>query len=204
VTPSVVFGIAFAAPLAACSDRTPAAVQRDPAPAAAGPIVVRTQGGAQELSIAVDLAKDECTATTTNGSITVARAGATTTIVGAPIDLERTPAGDWLTKAGARVARLYRDPARPGHTDVLDLDGVAIARIDAADGSATLADAAGHAVAHVAPVGGRLVATDPRDAVIAYVQADDAALAALLVVPLPVDVRAVAACDRLLPAPVSP
>ena len=200
----VIFGIAFAAPLAACSDRTPAAAQANPAPAAAGPIVVRTQGGAQELSIAVDLAADTCTATTAHGSISVARAGAATTIVGAPIDLERAPAGDWISEDGARVARLYRDPARPGHTDVLDPAGIAIARIDAAAGSATFADADGHIVAHVAPAGGRLVVSDPRDAVIAYVQTDDAALAALLVVPLPVDVRAVAACDRLLPAPVSP
>jgi hypothetical protein len=195
-------GIAFAAPLAACSDRTPA--PGPGAPPSAQPIVVRAPDGAIELSIAADPAKGSCAARFGAGSLRLVRDGAATTIVGAPLAIERTPAGDQISKDGARVARVWRDPALPGHVDILDETGVAIARIDVAGGAATLADAAGRPAARVAAEGGRLVAKDPHDAVLAYVQTDDVAIAALVTAPLPVDVRAVAACDRLLPAPVSP
>jgi hypothetical protein len=205
VTHPLLYGIAFAAPLAACSDRAPASGTGAPAAAeAAQPIVVRDPGGAIQLSIVAEPAKGSCTAKFGASALTLVRDGAITEIAGAPLAIERTPAGDQITKDGARVARLWRDPAHPGHVDILDETGVALARIDVAAGVATIADAGGRPAARVAAEGGRMVAKDPHDAVLAYAQTDDAAIAALVTAPLPVDVRAVAACDRLLPAPVSP
>jgi hypothetical protein len=197
-------GIAFAAPLAACSDRTPAPGQSAPAPAR--PIVVRGPDGAIQLSITAEPTKGSCTATFGAGSLTLVRDGAVRQVVGAPLAIERTPAGDQITEDGARVARILSVPSR-GHTDVLDADGIALVRIDlvlGVNGGATLADRAGRQIARVAPQGGRMVATDPHDAVLAYAETDDVALAALVAAPLSPDVRAVAACDHLLSAPVSP
>lgn len=193
--------------LAACSDRTAdPAVAPAPGPASTparptGPITVRAPGGAVTLELSP--AAGTCTAKIGDEAFTVTRVGDAATIAGAPLAIERTPAGDQILRDGARVARVWRDPAKPGHVDVVAPDGMALARLDAAGGAATLADAAGNITAHVGFEGGRFVATDPHGAVIAYVQGGDAETAALVSSSLPPDVRALAACDRLN-GPVSP
>jgi hypothetical protein len=165
---------------------------------------VRDPGGTTTFELGV--AGTTCTAKLADGALTIARDGDATKITGAPITIERTATGDQLARGDVRVARIWRDPARPGKVDVLDPDGIALVRVSVSGAQASLVDAARTQVARIVFEGGRFVAKDARDAVLAYVTGGDSELAALLVAPLPPDVRAVAACDRLLPAPapVSP
>jgi len=160
-----------------------------------GPVTVRDRDGAVVLALAVQ--GTTCTATGAS-TITVTRAGDATRVTGGPA-IERSAAGDRLVQDAETRARVWRDPAHPGHVDVVGADGMALARYDANATSATVTDAAGAPIARVTYEGGRFVAKDARDAVLAYVSGGDADLAALLGAPLPFDVRAVAACDRLLP-----
>lgn len=202
--PSLVLGTAtVAAACAACSDRTPADPSAAPASTArpAAPIELRDPDGAVVVSFESD--GHRC-AGTAQPQVVVTRNGSATEIGGSALTIERTPAGDQLSRQGLRVARVWRDPARPGHTDVVDPQGMALVRIDATTTAATLTDAGGSAVATVVFEGGRFIARDPADRALAYVTGGDAETAALLASPLPLDVRAVAVCDRLLPAPVTP
>ncbi len=200
----VVLGTALAA--AAClacgghDDRS-----SDPAPnastaaPAAGPVTMRDPSGA--IAFAITTAGASCTATFGGATATYARRGDTLT---GPLAVQITPAGTQIKRNGDNVARIWRDPAKPGHTDVVDPQGMALARIDATPAAATIADAAGSRLARIAFEGGRFVATDDHDAAHAYVTGGDAEIAAILAAPLPADVRALAACDRLLSARESP
>jgi hypothetical protein len=192
---------------ASCSSHDEAATPA-PAPASApdrvlGPVNVQDPGGRSVL--AVGKSGNQCVARIGDDTtLTLDRKGDDATITGAPITIQRTAAGEQYLRDGERVARVWRDPARPGHVDVLDPQGVALVRIDAAGAVATLADKAGGIIAHVTFEGGRFITKDPHDAVLAYAKGGDAELAALLTAPLPPDLRALAACDRLLNDTVSP
>jgi hypothetical protein len=219
---TLVPGIALGAALAAaCSDRSSeptgggsaigstasgatAASAATSAPRPTAPVTVRTPAGAVAMSIQV--AGATCTATFGDHTLTVTRDGDGVQVGGAAVRLERTAAGDQLSVDGARVGRIWRDPARPGHVDVVDPGGMAIFRFTVTGASATLVDAADAPFARVDYEGGRFVAKGPSDSVLDYVMGGDADLAALLSGPIPPQVGAVAACDRLLPvtAPVSP
>ena len=182
----VVLGTALAA--AAClacgghddraSDPAPNASTAAPAP---GPVTMRDPSGAVAMTID---AQHGCA----HEHLTV----------------EHTEAGDQILRDGVRVARIWRDPTHAGHTDFVDPEGMALARIDATPAAATIADAGGNRLARVAFEGGRYVATDDHDAAKAYVTGGDAEIAAILAAPLPADVRAFAACDRLLSARANP
>ncbi|HTJ40951.1 MAG TPA: hypothetical protein VL463_02610 [Kofleriaceae bacterium] len=179
--------------IAACSDRS-----ADPAPApasppgpaskpdrVAGPITVRDPNGAIVLELVT--AAGKCTAKPAPDP---------------KLTIDRASNGDQILRDGKNVVRVWRDATRPGHVDLVDPDGMAVARIDSTAAAATLTDAAGRPTSTVVFEGGRFVAKDPNEAVLAYVQGGDAEIAALVVAPLPPDVRALAACDRLT-APVS-
>jgi hypothetical protein len=203
----LVLGIALAA--TSCSSHDDASSSAPaPGPAskperAQGPVSVLDPDGRSTL--AIGKSGDQCVARVGDDTtLTLTRKGDATTIAGAPITIQRTAAGDQYLRDGARVARVWRDPARPGHVDVVDPDGIALTRIDAAGAVATLADKAGGITAHVVFEGGRFVTKDSHDAVLAYVKGGDAELAALLTAPLPPDLRALAACDRLMNDTVSP
>ncbi len=211
MSPTVVSRIALGAALAAaCSDRTaePAAAAPLPAPAPVrptGPVTARDPSGATVAAMSVS--GTLCTASVGEATVQIERRGDGLAITGAPLAIQRTATGDQLLRSGQPVARVWRDPGQPGHVDVLDPDGLALVRISVTGAVASLLDASRAPVARIVFEGGRFVAKDPRDAVLAYITGGDAELAALLTAPLAPDLRAVAACDRLLPtapAPVSP
>jgi hypothetical protein len=152
---------------------------------------------------------DRCGVRVDQVALTVARAGAATTgspgTAGTALRLEPGPTGDTITSDGTRTARIYRDPAHPGHVDVFDPDGVAMVRITVAPDGATLVDPARALVARLRREGGRIVAEDAAGRALAYATGDDLELAALLFAPaVPPDLRGLAACDRLLPPAVAP
>ncbi|MCE9578111.1 MAG: hypothetical protein K8W52_33605 [Deltaproteobacteria bacterium] len=182
---------------------------RPTAPAPAPLTTVRDPLGQVVAEVRLDGDGARCGVRVDQVALEVVRDGAATTAspgtAGAALRLEPGPAGDVITSDGARSARIYRDPARPGHVDILDNDGVAMVRIAIDGDGATLVDASRAAVARARKDGGRIVVDDPDGRALAYVSGDDLEVAALLVASaVPPDLRGLAACDRLLTPAVPP
>ncbi len=103
--------------------------------------------------------------------------------------------GTTLAKDGEKVARVFPvdDPAQAA---VLDMQGVALARIAVVGDKATVSDAASVPVRNLVKAGGAIQSDSPA---LTITGTDDLILAALLGSPeLTPEVRMLAACERVL------
>lgn len=109
-----------------------------------------------------------------------------------------------VARGAAPLADL-RVVASGGRIDLLDLQGVPLARIAVTDRDARVVDAGRRPVAVLVRDGGRIAVTDGGGAALAYVAGtSDLATAALFVAPgVPAAARAHLACERLLATPGS-
>lgn len=126
-------------------------------------------------------------------------------IVGGPPILSQVGTTQWVgattangttyAKDGERIARVF-PVGDPSGAAVLDMNGIALARITAAGDKATVADGSSAPIRNLTKLGGTISIDEPPMTVTGT---DDLVLAGLLTAPeLVPEVRMLAACERVL------
>jgi hypothetical protein len=126
-------------------------------------------------------------------------------IVGGPPLVAQLGSTRWSGSAGPNGTTLVRDDERvarvfpvgdPAQAAVLDMQGIALARIAVEGDTARVSEASGRPVRDLARKAGEITVSEPA---LSITGTDDLVLAALLTAPeLTPEVRMLAACERLL------
>ncbi len=170
-----------------------------PAPATTPAVTVRGPDGQPRLEARLVASRCEVSG---ESALSVSRQG--DLVTGAHGDATALTFGPGRTGdeiAGADGEARLRVHRAGAAIDVLDMQGIPVARLAVDDAAARVVDAARLPTALLAREGGRITVSAPDGAALAYVAGTtDLEVAALLVAPgLDADTRALLACERLLP-----